>query len=84
MQDEEARRSGAVKLLRPQFLQMIEWQFNGHTREGLVAAFGSNAEPKIRRGKHLYNLRHRTKSITIIAISVIPAHSFAKSSPWRA
>jgi hypothetical protein len=60
---------------------MIEWQFNGHTREGLVAAFVSNAEPKIRRGKRVYNLRHRTKIITIIAISVIPAHSFANSSP---
>jgi hypothetical protein len=73
-----------TKLFRPKFSQMIEWQFNGHTDEGLVAAFVSNAEPKIRRGKHRYNLRHRTKIITIIATSVIAAHSFANSSPWRA
>ena len=73
-----------TKLFWPKFLQMIEWQFNGHTREGLVAAFVSNADPKIRSGERLYNLRHRTKIITIIAISVIPAHTFANSSPWRA
>ena len=74
----------AAKLFWPKLLQMIEWQFNGHTREGLVAAFVSAAEPKIRRTKRLYNLRHRTKIIMTIAISVIPAHSFANSSPWSA
>jgi hypothetical protein len=73
-----------AKFFRPKFLQTIEWQFNGHRREGLVAAFVSNAESKIDRGERLYNLRHRTKIITLIAISVIPAHSFANSSPWRA
>lgn len=37
-----------------------------------------------RRGKRLYNLRHRIEIITIVAMSVTAAQAFANRSPCSA
>src|SRR6202030_156278 len=77
----------ASQLLRPNLSKMIEWKLNRHacnSFEGVVAAFVSNAEPKIGAWhKRLYNFLRKAK-IVRIAAAVTATHNFANSSPCRA
>ena len=77
----------ASQLLWPKFAETIEWKLNRHACnlfEGVVAAFVSNAEPKIGAWhKRLYTFLRKAK-IVRIAAAVTTTHNFANSSPCRA
>src|SRR5260370_40625437 len=76
--------SRAAQFLRPKVMEMVERKLNRHTCnlfEGVVAAFVTNAEPKIGAWrKRLYNFLRETK-IDRIAIALTATHNFANSSP---
>ncbi len=76
----------AAQFLRPKLAEMIEWELNRHAGnlfESVVAAFVSNAEPRIGAWhKRLYNFLRKMK-IAAIASAVTPAQTSANHSPWR-
>ena len=82
----------AAKFLRPEFAQMIEWKFDGHSvllaQRGILARRCSGACVKhrqpsgVRRGECLYNFL-RNANAARVAIALRTAHNLANNSPWR-
>ena len=83
----------SAQFLWPEFIQMIEWQLDGHgvllaqrgnCRDSVVVApvSGAFSKPALALAPCFYtNLR--STDLTTMAIAVTTAHNCANNSPWR-